>query len=327
MTRLLAATVAALALALACSRSGDAKARDRLFSDAEARAAPAPFDWSRPAAALDMGADEVDARLGSFDWMAAVEWTVERQSDDDARRVHAVEQHRVRQLTTGEIAIESRIDPGLGKGSQTGKEIVYAGGMTYGRAIPARFRERPTDHGRDARRYRDETFQAARSIVRLFGSRLAWSDAGETSFLGRPARRLTLFLAKDGASPGAAARPAGAPEPDPDTKRRLAFLDGRVPVSVDGELLLDAATGAPLRVRMAGAFGIASDPKARVTVGLLAQMSALGGAVAAVIPPRDALPDERKPAGVAGALEAAGFKKADENKKRAGREEPSDEDD
>jgi hypothetical protein len=309
-----------LVLALACSRPGDKDAHDRVFSGAETSAAPAPFDWSRPASALDMDAEEVAARLGSFEWMAAVDWTVER-TGDDAQRVHAAESHRVRQFATGEIAVESRIDPGLGKGSETGKEVLYAGGMTYGRALPARFRERPTDHGRDARRYRDETFRVARSVVRLFGG-LVWLDAGETSVLGRQARRFGLSLSRDGV-PAAAPRPAGAPEPDADTKRRLAFLDGRVPLSLDGEILLDAATGAPLLVRISGALGVASDAKARATIDLLAQVKALGGTVAAVLPPKDPLPDERKPAGVANALETAGLKKAGEA--RAAREEPADE--
>ncbi len=322
-----AATAAALAIVLACTRSDGAGAHGRLFAGgagSEPRPAPAAFDWSRPPAALDMSADEVALRLGSFEWTAAIDWTMERQGDDP-QRVHAAERHGVRQLATGEIAVESEIDPGLGKGSETGREIVYAAGMTYGRAIPAKFRARPTDHGRDARRYRDETFRVARSVAGLFGARFAWSQAEETTFLDRPARRFGLFLASDGALPPWPPRPAGFPEPDPDTKQRLLFLDGRVPLSLDGEMILDAATGAPLRVRISGALAVAADPKVRATVDLLAQVKGLGGAVAAVSPPKEALPDERKAAGVAKALEAAGLKKAGEGKSE--REEPAEDSD
>ncbi len=322
MTRLSATfTAAALASALSCSRGGDSETRNSLFSRGNDAAAPAPFDWSRPASALDMGAEEVASRLGSFEWAAAVDWTVERQGED-AQRVHAAEHHLIRQFPTGEMTVVSEIDPGLGKGSETGKEMIYAGGLAYGRALHAPFRERPTDHGRDARRYRDETFHAALSVARLFGSALAWSDAGAAELLARPARRFKLSLARDALAIGKTPRPAHAPEPDADTKRRLAFLDGRVPLSLDGEVLLDAATGAPLQVRITGALGASSDAKVRTTVDLLAQVRSIGGAVAAVLPPKGALPDERKPAGVAGALEAAGFKKAEKSK--TGHEEPDD---
>jgi hypothetical protein len=142
--------------------------------------------------------------------------------------------------------------------------------------------------------------------------------------LGRPARRYRLSLDRAGAAavPARAARPAGAPEPDEDTKRRLAFLEGRVPSSLDGELVLDRS-GAPLRVRIAAAFGVKGEPRVRATIELSAQVKALGGEVAAILPPKAPLPDARKPAGVAGALDAAGLRKRGEE--RPGRAEPGDE--
>ncbi len=305
-----AAVIAALSLPLACSRgAGDDAERLR----ARPAAIPPPaFDWAHPAAALDLGADEIAARLGSFEWSAAVEWTVSRDGDE-AQRVRAVERHRVRQAATGEFEVQAEIDPGLGAGSDTGKDIVWAGGMTYARARYAPFRERPTDHGRDARRFRDESFQIARSLARLLGAALELRPAGDAEALHRPARKLLVTLAKEAAEPAATAEPAPV-IPDEDTKRRRAFLAGLRPQSAKGELLLDAATGAPLEVRLAVAFGVAGDPKARATVELLAQVKALGAEAAAVVVPKGALPDERKAAGVAAALEAAGLKKRPEEK-------------
>ncbi len=313
----------AASLLLACSRGGDEAGRQRVFSPDEKgpAGAPAAFDWSRPLSALELGADDVAARIGSFEWTAGVEWSVSREGED-AQLLHVVERHRIRQSSTGEIAVESEIDPGLGAGSASGKDMVYAGGMTYGRSRPAPFRERPTDRGRDARRYRDETFRVARSVALLCGGALVATDSGGASVLGRPARRYRLALVRDEPARPAAARPAGAPEPDPDTKRRLAFLGGRIPVSLDGELVLDESSGAPLRARMTAAFAVKDQPAVRATVELLAQVKATGGNVPAVVPPKGALPDARKPAGVAAALEAAGLKKAGEEK--PGREEPSD---
>jgi hypothetical protein len=316
--------LAALAAASACSRRDD-EARRRLLAPgapAARAAAPASLDFSRPLDALLQDADDAATRLGSFEWSASVDWTVERLGED-ARRVRAVEHHRLRQTATGDFQVDVDLDPGLGPGSETGRQIVLAGGRTWARAEYAPWRERPTDHGRDARRFRAESFSLPRAVVALYGDALAASPAGEANVLGRAARRFRLSLAKGAPAPAPTARPAGAPAPDEDTARRLRFLDGRVPLAADGELVLDAATGAALKLRLAGAFGVKDDPQARATVELLAQMKALGADVAPVAAPKGALPDERKPAGVANALDAAGLRKRGEEK--PARDEPADE--
>jgi hypothetical protein len=311
----------ALAVLLACSR-GESEAKRRLFSrDDSASRKEEPFDFEKPSAALALSPDDVARRLGSFEWTAAVEWTVSREGDD-ARRVRSLERHRIRQSANGEFEAVADIDPGLGPGSEAGKEIVFAGERTYARAKHAAFRERPTDRGRDARRFRDESFFVAASVARLCGE-LSLTPAGEATALGRRARRYRIALAPGAAPAPPAARPAGLPPPDDDTKRRARFVEGRLPAAADGELLLDAATGAPLRMRLAAAFTVKDEPGVRATVDLLAQVRALGGEVAAIVAPK-ALPDERKPAGVAAALDAAGLRKRGEEGK-AGREEPADE--
>jgi hypothetical protein len=327
----------ALSAALACSRGGDDEARKRLVEgDPGAPAAPAgpaaprtaeaPFDPARPLAALALDADEVARRLGSFEWTAGVDWKVAR-GGEAAAQVRAAERHRLRQLATGEFALDADLDPGLGPGSEAGKEIVFTGGTTYARARGAPFRERPTDRGRDARLYRDESFGAARDVAALLGPALRLEPAGEATALGRRALRYRASL-QTGAEPApvpARTFPGGG-KPDEDTARRLAFLDGRVPRAADGELLLDAATGAPLVVRLAASFGVREAP-AGVTadVELLAQVKAIGRGVAPVKKPDGVLPDVRKPPGVAGALEAAGLRKpAAPEGEAAARPEPAD---
>jgi hypothetical protein len=285
--------------------------------------APAAFDWDHPAAALDLGPEDVAGRLGSFDWSATVEWTVER-SGEDARRVHVVEHHRVRQTATGEFEVHADVDPGLGPGTDTGKEIVWAGGMTYARARYAPWRERPTDHGRDARRYRDDSFLAPRAVARLVGPALELRPAGDGEALRRAARRVTLSLARGVAPAPPPARPA-EPAPDEDTKRRRAFLDGLRPQTASGELLLDAASGAPLRLKLSATFTVEGDPAARASVEVVAQVKSIGGEVAAVAAPKGALPDARKAEGVAKALEAAGLKKRGEDKGKAEPDDSADE--
>lgn len=306
-------------LVAACSR-GDADARARVFAHDEGSAAPAPtLDPARPDRALALTADDVARALGSFEWTAAVEWEVAR-SGADATRVRAVEHHTVRQLADGSFEVRAEIDPALGPGSVTGKELRWVGGMTYGRALPAPFRERPTDRGRDARRFRDESFGLGRSVAELYGPALRLEEAGGGTVLGRAVRRYKLALAP---VPAAAPAPAAASGVDPDTARRRAFLEGRVPVALEGELLADADSGAPLKLRLSGAFTTRADPGVRTTVELLAQVKAIGASVRAVEAPEGALPDERKPAGPSTALEAAGLKKrgGEAEKKR----EPGDE--
>lgn len=309
----------ALLLAAACSRGGDATAT---VTAAAPVAAPAGFDWSRPGSALDLGADEVAARLGSFEWSAAVEWTVSRQGEDP-RQVRAIEHHRLRQTATGEFEVNMDLDPGLGAGSESGRDVVLAGGMTYARARHAPYRERPTDHGRDARRYRDESFRLPRSVAALLGPGLELKPAGEVDVLRRRAKRFTVAVARDAARPAAAGGATGdEPAPDEDTKRRLGFLAGLRARSASGEVVLDVATGAPLRVRLTAAFAVDGDATARATVDLLAQVRGVGADVAPVAAPGKALADERKPPGTSTALEAAGLKKRGEAEKKGA--EPDD---
>lgn len=304
-----------LAAAAGCGRKGDGDA-PRPFSREGARAAAsAAFDPERPEGSLLLDADEAARRIGSFEWTAGVEWSVTRQGS--AERVRAVESHRLVQSSTGEFALEDLIDSGRGEGSETGREVIWAGKMTYARNRWAPWRERPTDRGRDARRYRGESFGLAADLASLFGPRLSLAPAGEGSALGRKALRYALALAADLPEPPAPAETRVFPQggPDPDTKTRLAFLDGAQAVSAKGELLLDAQTGVPLRLSLDAAFGVKADPRARVQVALRAQVKTLGAGVPAVAPPKDALPDDRKPRGVADALERAGLKKKAESEK------------
>ena len=311
--------VLALALLAACSSPEDAAERKRLEA-AQGPPAPAAFDWSRPEGSLAVGAGEVAARIGSFEWTATVTWSASRAGGE--RTVRAVEHHRVRQSASGEFEVESDVDPGEGDGSEGGKHVIYAGKTTYARSHFApfgAFRARPTDRGRDARRFRDESFGLATDLASLCGPALRVEPAGEETFLSRRARRFRLSLQPVKAGGGAPSHLGAQPPdggPDEDTRRRLAFLDGRVPVRAEGELLADAETGAPLRTRLRAVFQVKDEPEVKVEVDLAAQMRTLGTATPPVTAPKGALPDERKPRGVARALEAAGLKKAKEAEER-----------
>ncbi len=292
-------------LAAACSRGGAPGAPVPASTRAQA-----PFDWDRPSAALHLGADDVSARLGSFAWEGAAAWSAARGD----RKLDVTERHAVRQLATGEFSAEGTVDPGRGPGSESGKRVIWAKGMSYARSLyPAsgEWRERPTDHGRGARRFRDESFLLAGERAGLLGPALVAAPAGTATVLGRPARRFSLSLDRARFAPGPSRLSAEPPPGGPDaaTKVRLALLDGREPIDASGEMLLDSATGAPLAVRISTLLGVKGDPEARVRVDVDGRVTALGGDVAPVEPPRKALPDERKPKGVARALEQTGLRK------------------
>lgn len=317
----LAPLVLALAVS-ACGRGGSAGEARSFSADAALAAAAAPFDPERPEGSLLLDADEAARRLGSFEWTAGVEWSASRQGS--AERVRAVERHRVVQSQAGDFLAEAEVDPGLGEGSQTGREVIWAGKMTYARGKWAPWRERPTDRGRDARRFRGESFGLLAELARLFGPRLSIAPAGDATHLGRPALRYALAFDPDvpEPAPGPETRVFPRGGPDEETKARLAFLDGAQPVSAKGELVLDAATGVPVRTSLDAAFGVKADPRARVQVALRSQVKAIGASAPTVAPPKDPLPDERRPRGVADALERAGLKQKAEPQKR---EEPADE--
>jgi hypothetical protein len=231
-------------------------------------------------------------------------------------RVRAVERHHLRQLAGGDFHVLAEIDPGTWGGAETGKEVFFVGGTTWARGRYAPFRERPTDRGRDARRFRDESFRLAADLAALFGPQLSATPRGEASALGRPARRYALSLSREpGRAEGQADEGAGrGAAADDDTRRRLDFFEGRAPLSLEGEMLLDAESGVPLAVRMKGTFGQKGDPRLRAEVALDARITGWGSMVEAVAPPQGALADDRKPRGVARALEEAGLRKRGEEK-------------
>jgi hypothetical protein len=320
-----ASLAALLLLALtACSRGADAEARRRLLAtEPTPEARPAAPDLANPAALLSLDADEAARRLGSLDWSGTVTTTVTRQGDS-AAQVHLVEHHRVRQLATGEFEVQAVIDDGQGPGGETGKHVIWAGGMAYARGQWAPWRQRTSDRGLEARRWRDQSFALAGELARLYGPALSLVPAGEASRLGRTGRRYLASLAPAAPAAPAAAdgRDFGAGGADEDTRRHLAFLDGRVPVGLSGELVLDAQTGVPLLVRLAGAFGVRDDPRVRVQVEVACEIRVLGAGVEGVTAPAGARPDTRRPPGVAAALEAAGMKSREKKNEAA---EPGDE--
>jgi hypothetical protein len=271
-------------------------------------ASAAPFDWKKPRSALDLDAGEAARRIGSFEWTADVTWRVHR--GEGTRSSSATERHRLVQTADGPFEVESSIDDGRGAGSETGRHVVYVNGTTYAKGRWAPFRERPTDRGRDAQRFRDESFRLAADVAALCGPGLTLVDRGIVTLAGRQARRYALTLDRDAREDVVRPATPNGRSTDRDTSLRVELLEGAVAHSVEGELVADAATGVPLRVQVHATLGVPSDAALRAEVTVDARVTSLGARVPAVRAPERSLPDERKPRGVAQALEAAGLKQA-----------------
>lgn len=309
-----------LASSAACSRS-DLAARDRLFAHDGGGDGAASFDPAHPEAALALDADEVAKRLGAFEWSGAAEWSISRPS---GAPLHVTEQHAIRQSATGAFEVRADVDPGLGPNAVAGKHVVWVDGMAYARSLPAPFRQRPTDRGRDARRYREDSFGLVRTVAALVGPALRLEPDGTEEVLGRDARRYRFTLGEVAAKAEVAA-PPGFQAKDPDTALRQGFLAGAIATKAEGELDLDPSTGAPLRARLTASFNAPPSGKiagTKVTVTVSTKIAALGADVKVISAPAVALPDERKPAGPSAALEAAGLERRGEERPPA---EPSDE--
>jgi hypothetical protein len=300
-----AALLTACALAACRGNPEDRAAKERLFSPGEDVVARAPFDWSHPEAVASLTAEEAATRLGAFDFTGTLGWTVQK----GAAAVHVTEHHHVRQAPGGDFEVTSDIDPGTGPGSENGNAVIYSGHMTYARGRYGPWRERPTDRGRDARRFREESFGLLGEVARLCGGALQLRPVGEATVEGRRARRFDI-AAGGAVQPQRSAEGAelGKGGPDPDTQRRFAFLDGQVPEKIDGEVFADEESGVPLKVRLRATFRMKGDRDAHTQLELAAQMKQVAAAALSVAPPKGALPDERKTRGVAKALEAAGLK-------------------
>ena len=220
------------------------------------------------------------------------------------------------------------VDPGRGPGSESGKRVIWARGMSYARSLyPAsgEWRERPTDHGRGARRFRDESFLLAGEVAGLLGPALVASPAGDGQRAGAPGPPLRP-LARPGPLRAGTVPPVGrapcraAPTRRPRPGSRCST--GASPSTPRASCSSTPPPGRRSRPGISALLGVKGDPEARVRVEVDGRFTALGGEVGPVEPPRNALPDERKPRGVARALEQAGL-----GRKKGAEAAPADEGD
>ncbi|MFP2930971.1 hypothetical protein ACLESO_38390 [Pyxidicoccus sp. 3LG] len=310
----------ALALAAAgCSDPVDKAAKARIFSPedppkavASAKEKLAPEDVaSNPRVArriLGMDAAEVTERLGPHRFQSTLgyEWTAA-----DANPVKLTE---TRTFRAGPGGVSGDFHGVLENSRDQGLEVMRVGGQVFARNRYGPFRQRLRDRGM-AERTRAELTGAIRDFDSLFQGRLKLTPDGTVTYEGRTAWRYTVTLgpASDGATdarplPALIAPRNGA---DETTRRRNNFFAHRVPRSLDGEVLVDAATSVVLKARLDGRIGVPSEKTPEAAELRLTLESALTevGDDPKLQPPQDFLPDADKPQGIADALDAFGIER------------------
>ncbi|GHG69296.1 hypothetical protein [Comamonas sp. JC664] len=309
----------AVALAAAgCSDPVDKAAKARIFSPedppkvvASAQQKLPPEDVAdNPQVArriLGMDAAEVTERLGPHRYQATLgyEWTSEASIP--------VKLTETRTFRAGPGGVSGDFHGVLENSRDQGLEVMRVGGQVFARNRYGPYRQRLRDRGM-AERTRAELTGAIRDFDSLFQGRLKLTPEGTVTHEGRTAWRYVVTLAP--ASEGAASRPL-PPSPqakkgaDETTVRRANFFTHRLPRSLDGEVLVDAATSVVLKARLDGRIGVPGEKTseaAELRMTLEAMLSEVGKDPR-LQSPEEFLPDADKPQGIADALDTFGLKR------------------
>jgi hypothetical protein len=324
LKHLLAISCCALALG-ACTDPADKAAKKRIFSPEDPPQAVAaasqqlpPHDAAdNPAIArriLGMSAAETTERIGAHRASSTVDW----EWTQGGKNVRLKE---TRELVASAGGMSGDFHAKLSNTNNSGLEVMRVGGRvfarsTWGKDGEGRFRERSRDRGM-AERIREDAFGALKDLDQLFAGRLkltAQSSTDNTAgYLDRTAWKYSVSLADSALEPATKLPPLAAAKngADETTKRRQHFYDARVPVSLQGELWVDAQTSVVLKAHIVGKLtvkGEAGDAAADLRITVDSAMTDLGKAVS-VSAPKDSMPDEDKPDGIAAALGRFGISK------------------
>lgn len=154
-----------------------------------------------------------------------------------------------------------------------GREAYFAGGTLWIRPQVGKFHRRPPTAPEEPGQIVNEIAGTLGADLELVGHALQVADGGEASVAGRPARRVVLSL--------------GSPRPRPPEKLpQRAWRDGLTVKTLEGEVALDAATGAVLEGRLVAEVLFSRDGHTyQMRLEATQTASDVGGAVAVVPPP------------------------------------------
>jgi hypothetical protein len=154
-----------------------------------------------------------------------------------------------------------------------GRETTFVDGQLFLRPRYQRWHGREPENPDEPLALRDQYFEATAAVWDLLGAGAELSDGGRTEISGRAARKITVRRASD----------AGKPASESIAQRK--WREGRSVEAVDGEIVLDAAKGVPLAMKLSGTIGFSRDGR-RFTMKLSLDSTISGlGAPAEVAAP------------------------------------------
>lgn len=311
--------IVVLCFVAACKDPVDQAAKKRIFSAEDPPQAIAAAKEKLPpeeAAAsvtisrriLGMGAAETTERIGPHVYNASVTW---EWSGGGGKNVRLKE---FRELLSGPGGVSGDFIGRMGNTNELGLEVMRVGGKvfarsTYGKDGAGKFRQRARDRGM-AERMREETSGALRDFDQLFRGRLKLNAQGTSTLEGRTAWKYVVSLA-DAPPEEEKLPPLATPKNglDETTRRRRFFYDARTPRSIQGEVYVDADTSVVLKARLDGKLGVkADDGESELHLVVESSLTNIGKAPL-IEAPKEFLPDEDKPDGVAAALTRFGIER------------------
>lgn len=317
MKRLLGACVGALLLLAGCQDPVDKAAKKRIFSPEDppkviasaAEKLPPEQVADNPQIAdrvLRMGAAETTERIGPHKYFATVtfEWS--------GGPAGPVKLNETRTLWAGPGGVNGDFHAVVDNSRDQGLDVMRVGGQVYARSRYGKFRQRLRDRG-IAERTREDTFGALRDVEAMFDNRIALKHEGTREWQGRTAWNYTVALAPKRDEPEAQVDlPAVAKAKngmDPASTRRVAFEQKREPTALTGEVLVDAETSVVLKARIDGRMVVPGDKgenPAQLKIVVDQALTEIGKDPH-LTTPKDFLPDQDKPEGIADALDRFGI--------------------
>ncbi len=306
--------IACLLALAACAEKVDKDAKKRIFSpedppQAVARASeklPPEDVADKPAVArrvLGMGAAEATERIGAHEYSATLtfEWMAESKT---------LRLQETRKILAGPGGVEGDFHGIVDNSHDQGLEVLRVHQDVFAKSKYGKFRQRKRDRGM-AERMREQIYGAIPDVDALFLDRMKLTAQGTTSVESRTAWKYTVQLGPEQPKAADALPPRAAPKNgvDDTTLRRLHFYDARVPKTLSGTVLVDAKTSVVLKANLDGRLTVSKDGKdSELHLVLDAQLSNIGRDPL-LKTPKEFLPDEDKPSGIADALERFGIPK------------------
>ncbi|NVB79344.1 MAG: hypothetical protein HOV81_13195 [Kofleriaceae bacterium] len=201
--------------------------------------------------------------------------------DEGAKRVTDLSDH-----ATIELGDKGTYHALYTNSADYGREVTFEGGKLYLRPRYQRWHGRAPESPEEPGEQRDSFFGAIAATWDLVAPGAELSDQGQTQVAGRAARKIAVKLSP---SPRAASA-------EPVVQRK--WREKRTIEALSGEVTLDAATGAPLAMKLAATVGFSRDGRRfSMKLGIDAKASAIGTAVAVAAPAADqivATPERRR---------------------------------